>query len=109
MLKKIALLVTAFMLFFITSCGTILKPGQINRSHSSSLDITVVVLDSIGLIFLLVPGIIAFAIDHVNGTLYLPKGQLYLSDSSIDGVYDTLIANGYDLTKEQLEKAMANG
>lgn len=105
MLKKISLFVAASAFFFVTACGTLLKPNQINRSHSKNLDVTIVVLDAIGLLFFLVPGIIAFAIDHTNGTLYLPRGRISLNDTSIDGVHKALVANGYDLTKEQVEVA----
>lgn len=106
MLKKICLFVAASAFLFVTACGTLLKPDQINRSHSKNLDITIVLLDSIGLLFLIIPGIMAFAIDHTNGTLYLPKGKISLNDTSVDGVYKALVSNGYNLSKEQVELAM---
>ena len=55
------------------SCGTILYPerkGQI----SGQLDPAIVILDAVGLLFGIVPGVIAFAVDFSNGTIYLPKG-----------------------------------
>lgn len=61
-----------FLFFGLFSCGTILKPYQINKPHSDNFDVSVVVLDSIGLI-LLFPGIIALSVDYINGTIYLPK------------------------------------
>ncbi len=36
----------------------------------------VAVLDGIGLLFFLIPGIIAFAVDFHEGTIYLPAGRL---------------------------------
>jgi hypothetical protein len=61
-----------FLFFGLFSCGTILKPYQINKPHSNNFDISVVALDSIGLIFVF-PGIIALFVDYTNGTIYLPK------------------------------------
>ncbi len=67
-------LVIAALLVNTASCGTILYPerkGQID----GELDAGVVVLDAIGLLFFLIPGVIAFAVDFSNGTIYLPSGS----------------------------------
>ena len=40
------------------------------------LDSGVVILDAIGLLFFFIPGVIAFAVDFNNGTIYLPGGRL---------------------------------
>lgn len=70
--------ISAILIFcFITSiagCGTIIHPerkGQIN----GRLDSSIVLLDAIGLLFFFVPGVIAFAVDFSNGTIYLPGGR----------------------------------
>ncbi|WP_372738861.1 polyribonucleotide nucleotidyltransferase [Neptunomonas sp.] len=70
--------ISAILIFcFITSiagCGTIIHPerkGQI----SGRLDSSIVLLDAIGLLFFFVPGVIAFAVDFSNGTIYLPGGR----------------------------------
>jgi len=58
----------------LTGCGTIMYPerkGQID----GELDSTVLILDGIGLLLFLVPGVIAFAVDFSNGTIYLPGTQ----------------------------------
>jgi len=63
--------ITALLVFQLTGCGTILYPerrGQIG----GRLDIGVVLLDTIGLFFFIIPGVIAFAVDFSNGTIYLP-------------------------------------
>ena len=44
------------------------RKGQID----GKLDSTVVILNGIGLLLFLVPGVIAFAVDFSNGTIYLP-------------------------------------
>lgn len=55
-------------------CGTILHPER-NGQPVGPLDWKIVALDTVGLIFFLVPGVIAFAVDFYNGTIYLPPDQ----------------------------------
>jgi len=52
-------------------CGTILHPER-KGQPAGPLDTSVVLLDAIGLLFFFVPGVIAFAVDFNNGTIYLP-------------------------------------
>jgi hypothetical protein len=52
-------------------CGTIMYPERIGQP-TGPLDWKVVALDTIGLLFFFVPGVIAFAVDFTNGTIYLP-------------------------------------
>jgi hypothetical protein len=106
MFKKLSLLLAAFAVFFITACGTLLKPNQIGKSHSGRLDVTIVALNAIGLFFLLIPGIIAFAVDYSNGTLFLPKGRIALNDTSAEGIQKALVDNGYNITVDQVKLAM---
>ncbi|MEX1220506.1 MAG: hypothetical protein WEA82_00165 [Idiomarina sp.] len=56
----------------LSACGTLLYPerkGQV----SGRIDTGVAALNGIGLLFFLVPGVIAFAVDFNNGTIYLPN------------------------------------
>ncbi len=67
----IAMLILSLVL---SGCGTIMHPerkGQI----SGRIDPGVAVLDGLGLLFFFVPGVIAFAVDFSNGTIYLPGGR----------------------------------
>jgi hypothetical protein len=43
---------------------------------SGRVDAGVAILDGIGLLLFIIPGIIAFAVDFNNGTIYLPGGML---------------------------------
>lgn len=55
----------------LSACGTIMYPerkGQID----GKIDPTVAILNGIGLLLFLIPGVIAFAVDFSNGTIYLP-------------------------------------
>jgi hypothetical protein len=82
------------------ACGTIMYPerkGQID----GKLDSTVVILDGIGLLLFLVPGVIAFAVDFSNGTIYLP-GTGRRADAGED-VREVKYAG--DLTRARLDAA----
>lgn len=79
--SSIALLVTA-----LTACGTIIHPerkGQV----SGRIDPAIAVLDGIGLLLYFVPGVIAFAVDFSNGTIYLPDDRtLQLTPEEMEGI-----------------------
>ncbi|KMN11036.1 hypothetical protein [Pseudomonas helleri] len=66
--------VVATLLTQLTACGSIFFPdrrGQID----GKIDPVVVVLDGIGLLFYVIPGLIAFGVDFATGAIYLPPGK----------------------------------
>jgi hypothetical protein len=97
-------LITALILCFFTfSCGTILHPerkGQV----SGKIDPGIAVLNGIGLLFFLVPGVIAFAVDFSNGTIYLPNGNYSDSDYKNSITKMTKIKTQEILTPDKIEK-----
>lgn len=58
----------------LTGCGTIFFPER-RGQPAGPLDWRVVLLDGIGLLFFFIPGVIAFAVDFSNGTIYLPPEE----------------------------------
>lgn len=56
-------------------CGTILHPER-KGQPAGRLDWAIVALDALGLLFFFIPGVIAFAVDFNNGTIYLPPGYI---------------------------------
>lgn len=78
------LIVLAIMLW-TTSCGTILYPER-RGQPVGKIDVGVAVLDGIGLLVFLVPGVIAFAVDFATGAIYLPpssSSQLEINPSNL--------------------------
>ena len=66
--------VVAALLTQLTACGSIFFPdrrGQID----GKIDPVVVVLDAVGLLFYVIPGLIAFGVDFATGAIYLPPGK----------------------------------
>lgn len=74
MKKFIAPLIIATLLMNLTACGTILHPER-KGQRNGQIDIGIAVLDGVGLLFFLIPGVIAYAVDFTNGTIYLPSGK----------------------------------
>ncbi|NRH28703.1 polyribonucleotide nucleotidyltransferase [Pseudomonas sp. MS19] len=75
----------------LAACGTLFYPdrrGQI----SGKVDPVIVALDAIGILFYVIPGLIAFGIDFATGAIYLPNGKTAQVDpEQLRGVLD---ANG---------------
>jgi hypothetical protein len=64
----------AALLTQMTACGSIFFPdrrGQID----GKVDPLVIGLDAIGLLFYIIPGLIAFGVDFATGAIYLPGGS----------------------------------
>ena len=83
MFKKLVdtlhVLVCAVLIVQLTGSGTIMYPER-KGQKGGRLDSGVVILDALGLLFFFIPGVIAFAVDFNNGTIYLPG----TSRSSLD-------------------------
>ena len=60
-------------------CGTIMYPSR-RGQQGGKIDAGVAIMDGIGLLFFVIPGVIAFAIDFSTGAIYLPG----TSNSSLD-------------------------
>ena len=79
LLDTLHVLVCAVLIVQLVGCGTIIYPER-KGQKSGRLDSGVVILDALGLLFFFIPGVIAFAVDFSNGTIYLPG----TSRSSLD-------------------------
>lgn len=66
-------LLVAALFTQLTACGTLLYPerrGQIE----GRIDPAIAGLNAIGILFFVLPGLIAFGIDFATGAIYLPGG-----------------------------------
>ncbi|WP_300730259.1 polyribonucleotide nucleotidyltransferase [Pseudomonas sp.] len=66
--------VAAALFTQLTACGSIFFPdrrGQID----GKIDPVVVALDAVGLLFYVIPGLIAFGVDFATGAIYFPPGK----------------------------------
>lgn len=69
--KVVCLFVSLVLLFGANSCGTLLYPERRGQT-TGKIDVGVALLDGLGLLLFLVPGVIAFAVDFSTGAIYLP-------------------------------------
>lgn len=76
------LLITTFLIE-TTACGTIFRPER-KGQKDGDIDLQIALLDGIGLLFFIVPGVIAYAVDFADGTIYLPRGHTSLLDGKVD-------------------------
>jgi hypothetical protein len=86
---------------FLASCGTVLYPER-RGQPAGRLDVGVMVLDGIGLLAFLVPGVIAFAVDFATGAIYLPPEYALLDPGTGAGLR-TVQSDPAELTPERVE------
>lgn len=63
----------------LSGCGTLFYPER-KGQLSGDVDPVVAIANSVGLLFFIIPGVIAYAVDFSNGTIYLPSN----SSASVD-------------------------
>jgi hypothetical protein len=64
----------AAVLTQISACGTLFYPerrGQI----TGQIDPGIAILDAVGLLFYIIPGLVAFGVDFASGAIYLPNDE----------------------------------
>lgn len=69
--KVVALTLAAVIALMPTACGTLLYPERRGQPRGT-IDPGVLLLDAVGLIFFVVPGLVAFAVDFATGAIYFP-------------------------------------
>ena len=75
--SAISLFVCLIFIIQLTSCGTIMYPERRGLTRDpAQMDVRVVVMDGVLLLFFVLPGVIAYAVDFSTGCIYLPPGQI---------------------------------
>jgi len=82
-IRRGCLCVLFLFVFQTASCGYIMYPERRGQT-SGKIDAGVAVMDGIGLLLFLVPGIVAFAVDFSTGAIYLPGGKKHAQENSLD-------------------------
>ncbi len=75
----------------LSACGSIFFPDRRGQIEGK-IDPVVAGLDAIGLLFYVIPGLIAFGIDFATGAIYFPEGQSAQIDPQ--KLQDTIGADG---------------
>jgi hypothetical protein len=92
----------------LSSCGALIHPERVGQPRTGRLDTSIVVLDGLGLLLFLVPGLIAFIVDFATGAIYLPPehyGASEQPEQTTSGLVKLTVPPG-ELTRERLEQAV---
>lgn len=98
--KFSALTLASVFVMQLAACGTILYPER-KGQRGGRLDPSIVALNAVGLLFFLVPGVIAFAVDFNNGAIYLPGGSASIHSGDIN-----VVNIEGELTNEKIEQVI---
>lgn len=100
---------TAFHVFIVIvlvtqlfGCGYLLYPER-RGQKGGTIDPGVAVLDACGLLFFIIPGLIAFAVDFSSGAIYLPPGKK--SSASPEDI-KVVRVNPADLSEETIKEVV---
>lgn len=101
--RWIALLVALTFTIGVASCGTIIYPERRGQA-AGKVDVGIAVLDGLGLLLFIIPGVIAFAVDFSTGAIYLPPGssKLALNPSNLKNAH-VLKTDPKGLTRSKIE------
>lgn len=87
----------------LTACGYFLYPERRGQGPMGRIDPAVAILDGLGLLVFIVPGVIAFAVDITNGTLYFPSGH-HFSPSTSTGPITMIQVNPGELDMDTIRE-----
>lgn len=73
-LKLCSICVSLLLVIQLAGCGTLLYPERRGQT-SGDIDPGVAILNGIGLLFFIIPGLVAYAIDFSTGAIYLPPNR----------------------------------
>ncbi len=101
MKRLCSVLLVSVLVLQTAACGIILYPER-KGQRGGRIDPAIAILDGVGLLFFIIPGVIAFAVDFATGAIYLPG-------SGLAGDADTKrMALEGEITAERLEKLLAD-
>ncbi|UAW99205.1 polyribonucleotide nucleotidyltransferase [Halopseudomonas nanhaiensis] len=80
-------LLSATLITQLSACGTIFYPER-RGQLSGEIDAGVAILNGIGLLFYIVPGLIAFGVDFATGAIYLPDRRYSVAPERLDQAVD---------------------
>jgi len=72
--KIVSIIVCTIFFLQVVGCGTIMYPER-KGQKKGQIDTSIAILDGLGLLLFIIPGVIAFAVDFNNGSIYLPPGK----------------------------------
>ena len=105
LLRYLALLMASIFLLQVVGCGTIIYPER-RGQQSGRIDVGIAVLDGLGLLVFIIPGVIAFAVDFSSGAIYLPRGKSKTAEGLSDGELAVINTNPAGLNLGKIDKIL---
>ena len=105
LLGYLALLIAAIFLLQVAGCGTIIYPER-RGQQSGRVDVGIAILDGLGLLLFIIPGVIAFAVDFSSGAIYLPSGKSRAVKDLEHGDVAVINMNPDDLNLAKLDEIL---
>lgn len=103
--RRVKLLTAAIMVMFLlqtASCGTLIYPERRGQT-GGRIDVGIAVLDGIGILLFVIPGLIAFTVDFITGAIYLPGGKRRSSTSPDFDERVVIRVDPRELSRERIE------
>ena len=105
--RLLALFIAVLFLLQMAGCGTIIYPER-RGQRSGRIDVGIAVLDGIGLLLFIIPGVIAFAVDFSTGAIYLPSEKSKTARGAEDGDVAVIKMSANDLNLAKLDKILSD-
>lgn len=107
--KHVVLAVLIAMLVQASACGTLLYPERRGQTHGQ-IDTAVALMDGIGILFFVIPGLVAFIIDFNTGAIYLPSRRRFSNNSEFLSLEqnDMTIIKPKHMDKTEIENIVSN-
>jgi hypothetical protein len=109
LLKVVRALVSVMLIFQLSACGYFMYPERRGQKPVGRIDPAIAVLDALGLLLFIIPGVIAFAVDITNGTLYFPAGRQHSSASTETGRITMIRINPSEFNETMIREMVENG
>jgi hypothetical protein len=72
--RPVTFVVVIFLVLQTASCGYFIYPERRGQT-GGKIDAEIAILDGLGLLLFIIPGLIAYAVDFSSGAIYLPSGE----------------------------------
>jgi hypothetical protein len=103
--KVLNSVLTVALILQVIGCGTLIYPERRGQT-TGNIDPGIAILDGIGLVFFIVPGLVAFAIDFTTGAIYLPAKRNKSASKGSEGIR-VVYTNPDDLSQQKVEEILA--
>ncbi len=94
-------LVITALITTTSACGTLMHPERKGQT-GGRIDAGVAVLNGVGLLFFFIPGVIAYAVDFSNGTIYLPNEAAGVNEEFDIDTMQPIVLGVDQLTEENI-------